>query len=121
MRPFEAEISRGMEWLDTNYPDWEWRINLAELKLRSCHLCVMGQVTGRYDTALLTPVTLLTPVRATEVSHSLGFSVRIEHLHEYLQQWDILQAEWERQIISRRMHCNARLEKSLTIMEKVHG
>jgi hypothetical protein len=46
---FEAEIERGIAWLDEVNPDWRDKINLGTLALSSLDHCVLGQVFGSYE------------------------------------------------------------------------
>ncbi len=44
-------VDRGVKWLDKNYPDWLWRVNVNLLALSDCKRCVLGQLFGleNYD------------------------------------------------------------------------
>lgn len=37
------EVAAGAEWLDENFPGWEWKIDLETLDMANCRECVLGQ------------------------------------------------------------------------------
>lgn len=45
---YEAEIARGMAWLDTHRPGWEQDVNLHQLNMDSPCQCILGQLWGSY-------------------------------------------------------------------------
>lgn len=49
--PYEAEISRGIRFLDRKRPAWLKQINLKYLRMDSPCDCVLGQIWGEYLTA----------------------------------------------------------------------
>lgn len=38
-------VKSGSVWMDENYPGWAHRIDVAELEMANCDLCVIGQAT----------------------------------------------------------------------------
>lgn len=44
----EERVNNGIEWLDTNYPDWYSRVDFNKLRMEDCSGCVLGQLTGSY-------------------------------------------------------------------------
>lgn len=43
-------VKNGSNWLDENYPGWASRINLDNLEMVNCDLCIIGQAA--MDTGL---------------------------------------------------------------------
>jgi hypothetical protein len=52
MTDFTAEIDAGIKLLDLQVPNWRAKIDLDELDLGSCSVCILGQVFGDYDTGI---------------------------------------------------------------------
>jgi len=53
MSVHDPVIERGMALLDASAPGWEWRVDLDDLDLSSCTLCVVGQLyAGDYSGGL---------------------------------------------------------------------
>lgn len=46
-------IQCGVELLDACVPDWRSKINLQDLKMDDCKLCILGQLFKDYDEGLL--------------------------------------------------------------------
>lgn len=49
MTDFTAQINAGIKLLDSEVPNWRGKIDIDELDLGSCSVCVLGQVFGDYD------------------------------------------------------------------------
>lgn len=104
-------VANGVKYLDEYVPDWVGRITLPELDMRSDCSCVIGQVVGTYD-AILTDgwgdaegVRLITSREAAECGFdSLGrvADARGSFDERFTEEFDALQAEWERVINERR-------------------
>ncbi len=45
--PYDA-VARGMALLDEKVPGWRERIELRDLDMTDCQLCVLGQIFGDY-------------------------------------------------------------------------
>lgn len=49
MTDFATQINAGIKLLDSTTPGWREKIDLDQLDLGSCSVCVLGQVFGDYD------------------------------------------------------------------------
>ncbi len=49
MDTIAERVARGVALLDLKAPGWDDRINVAELNIASCHVCICGQVFGSYS------------------------------------------------------------------------
>lgn len=49
---FEAEIERGVRFLDEFHPGWELQLDLGKLRLDDCSNCVLGQLAYEYNQAV---------------------------------------------------------------------
>jgi hypothetical protein len=96
---YSKQIARGAELLDKLFPDWEWKINLDELRLDSCALCVVGQLTGGFDTDVTFGWELMTQ---EEIKHGFYVEGDSQDPKEYWRLWHALTAEWKEFILERR-------------------
>lgn len=48
MTDYAAKVNAGIQLLDTEKPGWREKIDLDNLDLGSCDICVLGQVFGNY-------------------------------------------------------------------------
>lgn len=46
MKPAAERVARGAKLLDEKAPGWHYLIQLDELKMSSCHTCILGQLFG---------------------------------------------------------------------------
>lgn len=42
------EVIAGSQWLDENFPGWEREIDLGELDITDCEVCVLGQALKKH-------------------------------------------------------------------------
>lgn len=49
---YESKVAQGVQLLDQNVPNWRDKINVDNLDLGSCSICVLGQVFGDYNDGL---------------------------------------------------------------------
>lgn len=83
----EARVERGAALLDRELPDWRERVHVGALDMRSCALCVVGQVLGSYLSGMT----------------SLGFVDGASHgfdcgEDDALCVWDYLDTLWTKEI-----------------------
>ena len=90
---FEAEVKRGIAWLDANIPGWLDKIDLERLDLRVCDRCVVGQVLGSYNNLFDATAP------AWEDRFAMGFNARIPFGNSIL--WQDLTNQWKKQIKAR--------------------
>lgn len=91
-------VAAGVAWLDTHAPGWTDKIDLTQLDLTHCHLCVMGQVYGDYWEAPFHENVKGVEAKSTGVALGVdvtGISNRPETV--------ALEAEWRRVIVKRRL------------------
>lgn len=80
----ETRVARGAAYLDSKWPEWAQHINTDALDMGSSCSCVLGQMTGDYNTAIrnLWPESMWGRVvsacndlypRADRTSEALGF------------------------------------------------
>ena len=63
------EVATGAAWLDENFPGWEREIDLGELDIENCSLCICGQSLRKFVVNGLTGYDI-----ALAVSHGLAES-----------------------------------------------
>ncbi|UJQ86919.1 hypothetical protein SEA_TREAT_84 [Streptomyces phage Treat] len=49
MRDYSNEVAKGIKVLDQQVPNWRQKIDVENLDLGSCSICVLGQVFGDYN------------------------------------------------------------------------
>jgi hypothetical protein len=49
MRDYSNEVAKGIRVLDLQVPNWRQKIDVENLDLGSCSICVLGQVFGDYN------------------------------------------------------------------------
>lgn len=86
---FEAKIITGMKWLDLHYPGWIDKVNLDILNIRSCGLCIIGQVIGVEECKIL-------------AEKPFPFVKRGFMTPSYSREYDTLTEEWKQAILKRR-------------------
>lgn len=52
MSNYSDFVTKGINLLDEQVPDWRTKIDPERLNLASCEVCVLGQIFGDYDTGL---------------------------------------------------------------------
>lgn len=74
MTNYTSVVAKGIQFLDKNYSgDWRSKLDLDELDLGSCSVCVLGQLFGSYDTGL-NEMGLDESRYGDENAYSLGFN-----------------------------------------------
>ena len=110
MIDYDTRVARGAALLDEKLPGWWQRVDLDRLDLSKCTDCVLGQLTGDYDsmatTLLIGPRANKYPLRGNAKAARLGFTLPpsdAEWLSPMrLAEWAALTAAWKRLIESRR-------------------
>lgn len=107
----EQRVQAGVEWLDENRPSWVEEIDLVELDMDSCNMCVLGQLFGNFWDAPISdtppPIEQEELAAYHEMAGARGFSygrrITIPAEEAALDEdLDALTAEWRRVIESRR-------------------
>lgn len=122
-------VQRGAKLLDGYQKDWYLNIELDNLLMSSCSLCVLGQVFGEFDAGVVELEDAMVAVLQTqEVSLRVDQEYIVEHNPAVLFGFDRdsfvgnftfidLQEEWEDEI-NRRLE-NDRLERRVKRMGAV--
>lgn len=109
----EQRVAAGVRYLDTYVPAWVEEITLPDLDMRSDCSCVIGQVVGTYDSILVDGwdhpkgIRLVTAEEAAvlgfdSLARATNFDARDSYEDRYAEEFEALQAEWERVITARR-------------------
>lgn len=96
---FEAEVSRGAEWMDQNHPGWERDIDLSTLSMHDCSACIIGQAIWKKTHELagrrVYPVTFFYNIGNPDFHAYYGFSIPVGRGMDNPLIWGQLEATWE--------------------------
>lgn len=108
---YEDQIAAGAAVLDEHYPTWLNEVDVPTLELNDCQRCVLGQLTGSYNTG----TTILMNRQGVPVSETDEDEWAAEHgfITPYRRCWDtdttqsdremaVLTSEWKTYIVTRR-------------------
>lgn len=95
---FEDEVRKGVELLDAANPSWAEQVNLRELQLNDCTLCILGQVYGHYTSGK--SVLNFNPSGNLDVDIAHGFTFGFSP-YKNLEDWHDLGETWKAAIRKR--------------------
>jgi hypothetical protein len=94
----KTNVEAGVARLDAQYPDWAQKIDVDELRMNDCNLCILGQLYGDFNRGL---VKLVPDPEDSIDAVALGFDEPWDNEVTYAE----LQEEWE-QVIQHRQEPN---------------
>lgn len=97
-------VKRGAYWLDNNHPDWAQRIQLDELEMDDCAMCVVGQAIGDYSDAIAKAGNVqVYSLDAMEWSIDHGFDIpdSVEDYSDTQKRYRELETLWTDQVKAR--------------------
>jgi hypothetical protein len=111
-RTYQAQVTRGIAWLEEHHPGWRAKLDLSTLNLAHCDQCILGQVFGREgyyaeETQRGSEWLLSHGFRAGVDMHALlnrFGGLTLAHLRN---RYRVLQGEWLRQLAEPAIECGA--------------